>query len=467
VFKNKHQVWMAVHDDDLFWLSMDPGDEGRCLFKLPLEQLLEDEQATTAVPDALRGSNRFLCLAPDHWFGMESYPFRSPKPSLIEAFLERKLTAGHPGQKSIAQFFGYQRNTAADGQDTLYAHFLQEEKAYRFNRVLTRADLAPLGYTTPAFLWEQTLRNASPTFTAKGSLLAHISDHQGRLYFYYNGIYQFARVVMLPDDDGERIGAITYEISQSLYLFSQKTKSDLNQIYLFPDASGLREALEEALGREVTHCEALQTENQCRIAFAEVPALCGVLTMNLPQQGASVFSVIHRKIKRQREWQPIRRMGVAVGLVLVLLLAGEALFLRNELRKAEHDQHNLNRQMRSMTATALTDYTMAFEQVRQRVQRPAGPEPIRKTLACLPHNVRLTKLDLALADPPRLQVTALVEARDTERLRASLAELVANTRSHFQGAQAFALKDIDVAPVPLDRRPALPGFSITYQVGLD
>ena len=467
MFKKKPHVWMAVHDDDLLWLSMDPSDLGRCIFRLPLEQILENGRATRSVPDYLRGNNRFLCLVPDHWFGMESYPFRSRKPSLIEAFLERKLSASHPGLKSITQFFSYQRNAAEDGQDTLYAHFLQEEKAYRFNRTLSKADLTPLGYTTPAFLWEEILRKSSPAFVTRGSLLAHICDRQGRLYFYYNGIYQFSRVVMLPDDDAERIGAITYEISQSLYLFSQKTKSELNQVYLHPDACVLREALEDTLGRKVTPCAKLLVENPGEIAFSEVPTLGGVLAMNQPRQNSSVFSVIHRKIKRQMEWQPIRRMGVALGLLMVLLLMGEALFLRSALHEAELDQRHLNRQMRSATTRELTDYTLAFEQVRQRIQQPAVPETIQKTVACLPGNVQLTKLDLTLEAPPRLIVEALVTCRDTDQLRLTLSELVARSKTLFQGARALSLGDIDVGTAPVDRRTTLPRFSITFQVELD
>jgi hypothetical protein len=455
---------MAVHENEVFWLPTDPADMDRCLFKMPLEDLLTGDGTAVSVPEYLKGNNRFLCLVPDHWFGMECYPFRSRKPALIEAFLERKLAASHPGQKSITQFFNYQRNPAKDGQDMLYVHFLQEDTAYRFNRALHRAHLAPLGYTTPAFLWEEALQKSAPEFAGKGSLLAHISDEQARLYFYFNGIYQFSRVVVLPADASEKIGAITYEINQSLYLFSQKTKSELRQIFLFPDASDMRQNLSEALGREVMDCPALHTENQCGLAMSQVPALCGLLARQPPNKRPSVFSVIHRRIKQGMMWRPVQQVGIAVGLLVVLLLMGEGLFLGGVLQRAETEQRNLQNQMRMKSASDLTTYAQAFDQVLNRIAQPASAETILRTVAGLPANVQLKGLDLTWESPPSLAVTAVVDARDMNHLHATLADLVARMNAAFQRTRRLSINDIEVGSSPSAGRAAGLRFTIAFRL---
>lgn len=465
--KRNPKVWMAVHEDTLFWLSTQPSDLGRCIYQLPLEPLLDDGSTPAAIPDRLKGNNRFLCLVPDHWFGMESYPFQSSKPSLVEAFLERKLAAGNPARKSIAQFFNYQHNPAQDAGHSLYAHFLQEETAYRLNRVLHLANLAPLGYTTPAFLWAETLAKASPVFADRGSLLAHVSQGQGRLYFYFNGIYQFSRVVMLPGEAEECIGALTYEINQSLYLFSQKTKSELGRIYLYPDDGDLEQALEETLGREVTNCKNLWTDDTCDLAFAEVPALCGLLHLGAPALQTSVFSIVHRRIKRQLEWRPVQLAGIAIALLLIVLFLGEALFLKGALREARQDRHRLQRQVRAGSVEGLASYTDAFEQVLQRSRQPSPADTLQRLLDALPANVRLEQLDLGAAAPPNLAVTALVKTRDMDHLRATLADLAAGMKASLGKARELPMDAIDVAPAALEGRPDGAHYRIAFQMELE
>ncbi|MEE4602490.1 MAG: hypothetical protein V2J65_14510, partial [Desulfobacteraceae bacterium] len=80
MLREKHTVLMVVHDEELFWLSTDSAGQGRCLWRLPLETVMEGPIGTPPFPETIKGNNKFLCLVPDHWFGMESYPFKSNKP---------------------------------------------------------------------------------------------------------------------------------------------------------------------------------------------------------------------------------------------------------------------------------------------------------------------------------------------------------------------------------------------------
>jgi len=465
VFKEKNGALIAVHDDTIFWLSTDQADMGRCLFQLPLETAVNGGIESVSLPESLKGNNKFLCLVPDHWFGMESFPFKSQKASLIEPFLKRKLTSSHPDQSAIGQFFNYISHPANDASHNLYAYFLQDEKAYRLNKVLRQANLAPLGFTTPAFLWEDKLKKISRLFSQDGSLLVHMCNQECRLCFYFNGSYLFSRSVVLPDDK-ERIGAITYEINQSLYLFSQKTKSELKQIYLLATDPSFGEALSETLGREMIDCGALMPESQDDIVIPEVPFLSRLMTKGHPIKRTSVFSVIHRRIRRHLEWKPVQRVGLAVGLLLVTLIVCEAFIIGSMRRSAEEEHRALQKQMRDSPGAILTDYEVAFEQVMQRIDRPSCANAVLFTMASLPANVSLKKLDLELATSPAMTLTALVDARDTDHLRKTLAQLVAKMNTTFKNAPALSINDIDVEPTPSDDPQALPRFTIVFQLEL-
>jgi hypothetical protein len=456
---------MAVHNEELFWLSTDAADQGRCLWRLPLETVMQGRIETPPFPDIIRGNNQFLCLVPDHWFGMESYPFKSNKPNLIEPFLIRKLSAGHPNQHAIGQFFNYKKAPANDGSDNLHVYYLNDEKAYRLNSALRQAGLAPLGFTTPAFLWEEMLTKASRAFSQAGSLLVHMDRHECQLCFYFNGSYQFSRHVVLPED-AEKIGAITYEINQSLYLFSQKTKSELKQIYLLANDPSSGAALSEALGRELIDCAPLIPENQRDLVIPEVPFLSGLLPKGPSAKKLSVFSVIHRRVKRQREWQPVQLTGIAVGLLLVLLLISEAFFLAGKQRTAEDERRHLQNQMRTSAGMVLTDYVQALEQVMQHSARPSSGDVALLTMASLPANARLTELDLALTPSPVLKVTALVDAQDTDQLRATLSQLITNLKTTFKGMSPMSISDIDVGPAADDDLQGRPRFTIAFQLEL-
>ena len=465
MLREKHSVLMAVHDEELFWLATDAAGQARCLWRLPLETVMEGRIGTLQLPDTIRGNNKFLCLVPDHWFGMESYPFKSNKPNLIEPFLIRKLSAGHPNQHAIGQFFNYKKAPASDGADNLHVYFLNEEKAYRLNSALRKANLAPLGFTTPAFLWEEILNKASRDFGQAGSLLVHMDHHECRLCFYFNGSYQFSRNVVLPGE-AEKIGAITYEINQSLYLFSQRTKSELKQIYLLSSDPTSGEALGEALGRDLIDCAALIPADQRDLVIPEVPFLSGLFPRGQFARTASVFSVIHRRVKRQREWKPVQLTGIAVGLLLALLLLGEAFILDGKQRTAEAERRQLQHQMRASAGMVLADYAQTLEQVMQRIDRPSCGDVVLLTMASLPVNARLKEFDLALTPTPVIKVTALVDAQDTDQLRASLSQLITNLKATFTNMPPLSISDIDVGPAPDDDQQGLPRFTIVFQLEL-
>jgi hypothetical protein len=443
MFDKKYTTIIVVHNDEVFWISNDSTGGKPKILWLPLEQVLMDQEIARQMPEWLKDNTKPLCIFPDHWFGIESYPFQSKKPSLIEPFLERKLATAYPGQKEIQFYYNY-RYVSHHGENRIFTIFLQDEKSYRFFEVLRRLNQTPQRITSPAFLWEERLQVNIDDFERIGMLLIHISGREGHLYFYYNGNYQFSRSVMLSDA-ADSLDALGFEINQSLYLFSQKAKRDLDRMGLICDAPDCQARLMETLGREVIDLTCLAAQWPEIAAIAEMKPLNGLLHLSQMNKGASFFSVIHRQLKRTMQWWPVQLTGMIVGLILLLCLIGENFMLRNMLHKETLQYRSIQQLMATDNpGTVLTEHTAILDQVLDRAARSSLVDTVFRFPHDFPTQIHLRELDLALESTPSLKLTAMVQARNPEELTVVLNRLIARIKAVFKGAQAFSFNDIDI-----------------------
>jgi hypothetical protein len=446
MFEKQYKTIIAAHDDAVYWFSSDTVDGESRLFQMPLQQLLDDETPVPSLPDWLKGRHNTLCILPDHWLGNQSFPFQSGKASLIEPFLERKLTAAYPGQPLIRHFFNY-RHTGDGGQRKLSACYLQEDKSYQLYSALANLNHRPLQLSSPALLWEDLLQGAVNDFSRQGTLLVHLCGRECQLYFYHKGIYQFSRSVLAPDGK-EGFDALVYEINQSLYMFSQTTKSELDQIYLFCNSDHCQEKLTELLGREVIDLKPLIKHGTTEtLDIAQLEILNGWVKKNRLNSKAPFFSVMHRQVKKTLAWLPVQWVGIAVGLVLLMGLAAEHAVLRTMHQKARNDYRALQQYaMNETSGGGLSEYPQTLEQVLSRARQTMLVDAVHRMPAGFARQVQLNKLEFA-ADgeaPPLLTVGALVGARDADELQATLKQLMAQLNQQFQSAKRLTLNDFDI-----------------------
>ncbi len=464
MFNMKYKRIIIVHDNNVYCMGCSRADAGQILFRMPMEQVLNDESIAEQVPKKLRGNNKYLCIVPDHWFDIESYPFRSKKSSLIEPFLERKLTAAHPEKKAIQHFFNYRNIAPAGEANNLYAYFIQDNSAFRLYSALKRMHLAPRQITAPGFLWEHKLAQMTVDFGHKGTLLIHMGEKMCRLYFYFNGNYLFSRSVVLTDAP-DAVDALTFEINQSLYMFSQKAKSDLDRVYLLTENPEMLDLISRSLGRDVEDITPQVNETRF-FEFPEVPSLNGLLKHNDLVSPPRFFSVTHRRIKQALEWWPVQWAGILVGGLLVLSLLGENLFLNSVINKENAEKHKTHQQMSAATGQHLTEYEDILNHVLNRVERPTCADALRRLLASLPESVWVRKLNVTVEDDPSLHLEALVLSKNADHFKAALALLVANVRHHFKNAQAFSINDIDIRMDPSARAQSTFRYRISLRLNL-
>ncbi len=455
---------IAVYDDEVFWIAARQPDTGRCVLRLPLRQVLEDATAISRIPKAFRGNHKMLCIVPDHWFGMERYLFQSTRPALIESFLERKLAAALPEHALVRDLFNYRTFTDAAGAKGLAAYFLQEEKGYRLYEALRRIDLAPRHITSPGFLWVEKLAHVSTEFQQEGTLLVHMHARGCMLYFYFKGLFIFSRHVALSEAQ-EHMEALIFEINQSLYMFSQKTKTELKRIYLLAGPSeNNRELFVQALGREVIDLHP-QLDNNRTLAIQEVPFIESVLQPGDLTCQVPFLSLIHRQAKRELAWEPVQWAGILIGALLLMPLIGENLMLSKMLRKERTDHHTIQ-QLADRSGAVISEYEYALDRVLEAAQRPSCADTVRRFLSCLPEEVRIRELEVALNPQPALKFSAAVQAEDAARLKTTLNRLVARVKANFTSVQDFSINAIDVVVDPAGEAGKIPEYLIAGNLEL-
>ena len=461
MFGIKNYLIIFVHDKELIW-SVGRGEEqGRCLLRLPLEEVLNGDSLADRIPKFIRGKYRSLCIVPDHWFGNERYPFRSRKANLIEPFLERKLTAAYPEIVELKHFFTYRHTTIAGEGEGLTTYFLQDQQGYELITALNRLNLSPRKITAPAFLWMDKLSQITSDFNQEGTLLIHICGEECFLNFYFNGNYLFSRNVILSTATDYMEG-LTFEINQSLYMFSQKTKSELKRFYILSDVSYDFDALTQTLGHDVIDISPLLTRFD-PLDDHELSRLNGVLDISLR---GTFLNVSHRHVRRELQWEAVQWTGIIIGVLLLLLLIGENLVLEQMFRTETKITQSLNQKMQYSDGITLADDEMVVDQVLQTIERPQACDAVYRLLLSLPNGVRIKDLDLDLETSSEMTLTASVTAMDMDHLKEILTQLTHQIRQHFTSAQGFSISDIDVRKDASNNTNPMAPYLISLKLGL-
>ncbi len=433
---------IAVHNDEVLWIAGRSPEAGRCVLRLPLTQVLAaDGVVAGQIPKMFQGPYKTLCIVPDHWFGTARYPFQSTRPALIEPFLERKLIATFPERRQVRHFFNYTHLGAAEAEGLL-TYFLQDEKGYQLYHALAKMDAAPRLITSPAFLWKERLAQAAVGFHREGTLLIHMGSRECMLYFYFKGNFVFSRDVVLSEAQ-DRLEALTFEINQSLYMFSQKTKSELSRVYLLACASDSCEMFAQVLGREVIDLRPL-LENAQTMAIEAAPFLDGALRFTDLSYQAPYFSITHRRVKQELEWEPVQWAGILVGALLLLPLAGENWML-GQLQRREIAEQQMVQQRMVAAGAGMGQYEQALDSVLAVTEKPACGETLRRVMSSLPSGVQLQALNIALEEQPALTLNASVQAQDSEQLKSLLEQLVARLKKNLGTRQEISIHNINIS----------------------
>jgi len=419
-------------EETICFLTLSTDGCFQTLASLPLEDFLEGSAKAVDLPrSALQSVNRLL-VVPDYWMGSRFDEFQARNKSVITAFIERKLKLEQPALTQAGDFYHYAVIQDQNHRQQLYTFYLQEEIAYRPYRRLETLGIGPLRITTPAQVWQANLGDRVDDFSSKGVGFIHLGEADCFLYFFFMGQFLFSRNIQIPDTGGDAsqiYDLLNYEINQSFYLYSQKTKSAVDSLFMLaPDASAVNQ-LTELLGREVQGLPSLKTESGIPDEAMVFPSCCEFTALDLTRHGEHCLS--YRPLKNELSWRPVQWAGIAVGLLLAVLLTVESgvLYLWSE---------SVDRQMSELTSTAvdppelaLQDISQALDEITRELERPSGSGTLMRTLLAMPDEVSVRKISLDVSGTPVLNMEAIVDADHPDAFKATLSVFLNQLNQRF------------------------------------
>ena len=469
-FEVKNAAIMVINGSRLYFVILDrPGEWTILPDTYSIEQILDENNPTRFVPERVQHRTLPLIIVPDYWLGNVSYSFQSKKRTLAETFIERKLLSEYPDLTDIRHFYEYVFFQADQREQVVFVHFLKEPKAFLLYNRLVAQDLNPYQITSPALLWQKVLKNTYADFDKGGKVLIHLLPSLAFLYFYSTGRFLFSRQIILPDSDGvssEVFGILNYEIGQSLYLFSQQAKTEIGQFFLFSSGPESAETLSAGLEREMV---SIRDRIEIKPGASEQAYELG------PAGPFSTFSlsaikefqsVSHRTVKKIREWKPVQMMGIAVGLVLLLLLGGENLFLRKWL---QNSQLQLSRAMEhegSNRPQDLEQYNESLDFILRAAERSSVQDVIVHLAESLPDNIWVETLDVEVEPDPHVALEGVVKASGPDEFRDALSVFLDKLKTHFLGSRSLRIQEIDMEKGTDLEEPEYQTYLFKFEFGL-
>ena len=446
-FRKRVTPITLISGEEIYFIIQEGSAGGKISEPVPLGPLLKDEVDLSEIPRPFRDRGNAVMIVPDYWLGNNSFPFRSKKRSLAEAFLERKLRDEFPAIPEVKDFFGQFFYEADQGETMLYTYFVQEPTFFQLYEMLAQWNLSPRRITTPAFLWESRLKEEIPGFHQGGKAFVHTVSNECFLYFFFQGHFLFSRQIALPDgqeDPSAQLETLIYETNQSLYLFSQKARAEIDRVYMasfgYVDAGELA----EGLGRDVEDIPGLQEALTKETMTIGLPGLLSGFCLPDLSRFQKFMSITQRQIEKEQEWKPVQKVGIAVGLILLLLLSGESLLLWKWSRPVELGAGQGKGADRMESVQALRQYNEALDLFLKESQRPSASKTIINLARALPEDVWIKEMVVEIEPNPGVGLNGSVTADKPGQFREALSELLENLNNHFEGTRSLGLQDIDL-----------------------
>ncbi len=436
---------------------------------LPMDALQREDAPADAVPKWVRQKTHSLFVIPDYWIANTSFEFKSRKRSIITAFIERKLKLDQPNLKDAGDFYDYAIVQDRDHRPMLFCTYLQEPSVYDLYRRFESFGMAPHRITSPALIWQAWLNRHVGDIAQRGIGFVHLMENDCFLYFYNLNQFLFSRHIQLPvneDDPAEIYNLLTYEINQSFYLYSQKSKKSVETLFLLahdPEACG---KLSEILGRDLEEVPA-PSGGSILPDDIDTFAVCrGFSTLDLKCHEHP--SISYKPLRQELTWRPVQWAGAVIGIVLVLLLVAEAGYLALIGKDVLWQQAaTKNAAPVQNPQQVLRELTQDLNDITAKLGQPSAGDVMARTLLAMPGAVLLDKINMDTSAVPRLTIDALVEADDPKAFKTILATFIRRLNQRFNLDKCpLREKDIRIKPVDDNKRKEQSLYRINFSFEL-
>jgi hypothetical protein len=446
-FKKQNKIISIVDNEMLYFVELDRHDRKKTVEGVKLADLLNETADNDLIPFSAKYRLNKLLIVPDYWFGNFTEKFQSTKKSLAQAFVERKLQAQYPQLPDVNCFFdsiSYQREHK---ERWLYVLFLQDPQFFRLYKTLSKLNLTPHRITSPAMIWGSKIRQKVSNFNDGGKCLIELLDNIYHLYFFFEGNFLFSRSIPLVDQQvgsTDNLQAITYELNQSLYLFSQRAKAEIDKLYLVSAETSAVGGLSEAIGREIEDLGFASSElRNPQAGGVSADPIDGMFIFHFLFKNQFLF-VTHKKLKKELEWRPVQTAGMAIAMLLIFLLGMESVFLH---KWSDHSQVPSIAEAGILTGETkqrIRRYNEALDTLIADGEKLSPKTVITKIAESLPSEIRMKEIFFKTTTNPEVALKGVAKNLGSDRLKGSLSVLVANLNRNLHPRMALVIPDIDI-----------------------
>ena len=419
-------------------------ENGKIIGIIPFSETSSTDDLSASIPAEAKKLKEIILVLPDYVTGNSIYPFTSGKRSVAEPFIRRKLAESFPASPDMSGFFNYSYFKTGREPGSLYAFYLKEPLAFSLYNRLSEAGLRPDRITTPAYIWQDKIGKTADDGSGESFCLVHALTAESHLYFYVNGNFLFSRSIMLPESSEgkkEKLDALAFEISQSLYLFSQKVKSEISRFYLVPSENIDETGLSERIGKNIRRLGTDREEG--RDADNKNPMPGPLAAFSLADiDSATIPAISHRMVVMEKFWHTVQLTGIITGIITLMLLCAETAYFsywsnRNILPKAASLSKDITDNRRTVG-----HYNEMLDLVMNERQRPDPANILAGIALSLPENVTVRELLFNLESPSQVVINGIVRADEPDRIKSTLSELVEGLTRNLNPGRPPVIGDI-------------------------
>ena len=440
----KKHINITLIDDNSISFIFLVDNKYNLLKRLSHDQFLSIDKNSDVIPEESMDSRLNILILPDYWIEHISYRFRSRKKSLVEGFIKRKLNSEYSSELPwIADFYEYTFYQNMQGEQEIDVYFPHEPRFFQVYKQLEACNILPDFITSPAFIWEKKLKKMLQDFEAGEKCFINLLQSECFLYFFSKGRFIFSRAITFADsqtEDHDKLEALTYEINQSLHLFSQKAKSETEKIYLLSPneenayrLSGMINIAVKDVYPVLGRSRMISKDNITlgSISFFDTDDL-------LPAN--KILNIAHTAQKQTYKWKTVQRAGIITGILVFLLTGTESLYLLHS------DMFRIKRSQimhKNDPTPAIVQYNQALDELIMEATRPNPARLVLGFVKSLPENVWIRKIEME-AKSGTVNFTGIIQAENIEKFKGILSKLLDNIKKEIPCADNIKTQDIDI-----------------------
>ena len=458
---HKTKLITFIEAEYLFFADFNEDGELNVIHRMCWKDFLGPE--ISELPSGIKAKKNHLLIIPDYWMGNVVYDFQSRKKPLVESFIERKLKEECPGIEDVDNFYGFSFFQTSDNHSKIHVFYLQDPTAFELYNRFSTLGLSPIRIASPAFMWQHRLAACQEDFSKGGKGLIHLGESDCYLYFFFMGQFLFSRRISLPgNDEPEKLNQLQYEIHQSFYLFSQKTKSAVDTLFVLSEENAA--LLSGKLDKPLT---VLSPETGSRMLppapFEGELEIFRPFDSNAFSPDEKFESISYKPLKNELAWRPIQNTGMAVGVILLILLVAETLVLKTFFSTSLWGMAVANTHTWQDPKQVIRNYSEAIDKVTENTIRPSLSHMIADFCTTLP-DAAFLKTASFQTDTPKIIIEAEIEAAGPEQFREILGKFLKDLNRRFEMENPLTRKDIRILPEPSNGRSEKMRYGVKFEV---